>query len=76
MLLEMDSLTAFGLVAVTAMLIFYALEHRSAWFVLAFAGACGLASVYGFLQGAWPFGLVEAIWALVALRRWRLAAGR
>ena len=52
---------------------FYALEDRSTWFVLAFAGACALASAYGFLQGAWPFGLVEAIWSLVALRRWWLA---
>ena len=66
----MDSLTAFGLFAVTAMLAFYALESRSHWFVLAFAGACVLASVYGFLQGAWPFGVVEAIWAAVALHRW------
>jgi hypothetical protein len=47
-----------------------ALEKRSAWFILAFAGSCGRGSLYGFLQGAWPFGLVEAIWALVALRRW------
>ncbi|MSO71813.1 MAG: hypothetical protein EXQ88_07395 [Alphaproteobacteria bacterium] len=53
------------------MLLFYALEDRGALWVLAFAGACALASVYGFLQGAWPFGLVEAIWALVALRRWQ-----
>lgn len=68
----MDPLTTFGLLAVTAMLIFYALEDRSRWFVFAFAGACVLASVYGFLQGAWPFGLVEAVWALVALRRWYL----
>ena len=67
----MDPLTQFGLFAVTAMLVCYALEDRSPWFVLAFAGACGLASVYGFLQGAWPFGLVEAIWAVVALRRWQ-----
>jgi hypothetical protein len=67
---SMDSLTLFGLVAVTLMLDFYALEKRSPWFVLAFAGACALGSVYGFLQGAWPFGLVEAVWALVALRRW------
>jgi len=52
------------------MLVFYALEDRSAWWVLAFAGACALASVYGFLQGAWPFGVVEAIWAGVALLRW------
>ena len=69
----MDILTAFGFFAVTAMLVFYALEKRSRWFVLAFAGSCLLASAYGFLQGAWPFGLVEAIWSLVAFRRWRLA---
>ena len=67
----MDGLSAFGLCAVTAMLVFYALEERSPAFVLAFAGACVLASVYGFLQGAWPFGLVEAVWALIAIHRWR-----
>lgn len=67
----MDRLTIFGLFAVSAMLVFYALEKRSPWFVLAFAGSCVLASAYGFLQGAWPFGLVEGIWALVALQRWR-----
>jgi 4-amino-4-deoxy-L-arabinose transferase-like glycosyltransferase len=66
----MDAIMAFGLFAVTAMLICYALEEHSAWFILAFAVACGLGSIYGFLQGAWPFGVVEAIWALVAVRRW------
>ena len=65
-------LTLFGLFAVTAMLVTYALENRSHWFILAFAGACFLGSIYGFLQGAWPFGLVEAIWAIVAIRRWHL----
>lgn len=70
----MDGLTLFGLFAVTAMLLFYAFEERSPWFVLGFAGACMLASVYGFLQGAWPFGLVEAIWALVAVHRWHKRA--
>ena len=69
----MDALTLFGLFAVTAMLVFYAVEARSPWFVLAFAAACALGSVYGFLQGAWPFGLVEAIWSIVAVRRWWLA---
>jgi len=64
-----DGLTAFGLFAVTAMLVCYTMEHRSRWFVLGFAGACALGSAYGFLQGAWPFGMVEAVWALVALRR-------
>ena len=66
----MDELTAFGLFAVTAMLVCYALEDRSHWFILAFAGSCALGSLYGFLQGAWPFGIVEAIWCAVAARRW------
>jgi hypothetical protein len=70
----MSALSLFGLFAVTAMLVFYALEHRIPWFILAFALACTLGSVYGFLQGAWPFGIVEAIWALVAVRRWWRAA--
>jgi hypothetical protein len=66
----MDALTLFGLFAVTAMLVFYALEERSHYAILGFAFACGLGSAYGFLQGAWPFGVVEAIWSIVALRRW------
>jgi hypothetical protein len=69
----MDRPTALDLFAVTAMLVTYALEKRSPWFVLAFAGACVLGSAYGFLQGAWPFGLMEAIWAVVAMRRYRMA---
>jgi hypothetical protein len=52
------------------MLVTYAFERRSSWFVLAFAGACVLGSTYGFLAGAWPFGLLEAVWAIVAFRRW------
>lgn len=72
----MDPLTLFGLAAVTAMLVCYALERRSPWFTLAFAGACAAGSAYGFLQGAWPFGVVEAVWALVALARWRGLARR
>jgi hypothetical protein len=66
----MDALTVFGVLA-TSMMAFYALEDRSPAFILAFAGACLLASAYGFLQGAWPFGVVEAVWAGVAVRRWR-----
>jgi len=65
-----DTLTLFGLFAVTAMVVCYALEKRNPWFILAFAGSCILASAYGFLQGAWPFGLVEAVWSLIALQRW------
>jgi hypothetical protein len=69
----MDRLTFFGLFAVTAMLVCYALERRSRRYVLGFAAACVLGSVYGFLQGAWPFGVVEAIWSAVAVRRWHVA---
>ena len=67
----MDSLTLFGLVAVSLMLICYAMEDRSPSWVLGFALSCMLGSAYGFLHGAWPFGVVEAIWSLVALNRWR-----
>jgi hypothetical protein len=62
-------LTAFGITALTFMMVMYALEPRNAGFVLAFAAGCALASVYGFLSGAWAFGGVEAIWCLVAVRR-------
>jgi hypothetical protein len=70
----MTWLSAFGLFSVTAMMVCYALEPRSSWFILGFAMACVLGSVYGFLQGAWPFGVVEAVWAGVALRRWLKSA--
>jgi hypothetical protein len=69
----MNPLTTFGLFAVTAMMVCYALESRSNWFILAFAIACLLASAYGFLQGVWPFGVVEIVWSGIALRRWRSA---
>jgi hypothetical protein len=72
--LQHERLGLFGLFAVTAMLVFYTLENRSPWFILAFALACALGSAYGFLQGAWPFGIVEGVWAMVAVRRWRQAA--
>ena len=68
----MDTLSLFGLFAVSAMLLCYALEDRGHWYIFAFAAACALGSIYGFLQGAWPFGLVEAVWAVVALRRWNV----
>jgi hypothetical protein len=68
----MDALTWFGFLSLSGMLVCYALEHRSHW-MLGFAVGRVLGSVYGFLQGAWPFGVVEAIWTIVALRRWHLA---
>ena len=70
----MNPLSMFGLLAVTAMMVCNALEKRSPWFILAFSAACALGSVYGFLQGAWPFGIVEAVWAMVAVGRWRTAS--
>jgi hypothetical protein len=68
----MDTLTIFGASAVTIMLIAYAFEQRSVWWILVFAVACAASSLYGWLAGTWPFGIVEGIWALVALRRWWL----
>lgn len=69
----MDALTWFGFLSLTGMLICYALEDRSHWYMLGFTLGCVLGSAYGFLQGAWPFGVVEAIWSVVAFRRWRNA---
>ena len=74
--MAIDALTAFGLFAVSAMLVCYAFEDRSRWWVAGFAAACGLGSIYGFLQGASPFGVVEAIWAAVAARRWWLRSNQ
>jgi len=69
-------LTLFGLFAITLMLVSYSFESRSSWFILLFAVSCLLGSTYGFLQGAWPFGLVEAVWSVVAVRRWWVARYR
>jgi hypothetical protein len=69
----MTGITVFGVAALTFMMVMYALEHRGRAFVLAFAFGCALSSAYGFLAGAWPFGVVEAIWSVVALRRFVLS---
>lgn len=68
---EVVLLTGFGVVVLTFMMLMYALERRGRRFILAFACGCALSSIYGFLAGTWPFGVVEAIWALIAVRRWR-----
>jgi hypothetical protein len=65
-----DLITAFGVAALTLMMLMYALEGRGRFFILAFAAGCALSSAYGFLSGAWPFGVVEAIWTMIALRRY------
>ena len=64
-------LTVYGVAVLTFMMLMYALESRGSLFVLAFALGCVLSSSYGFLAGTWPFGVVEAIWAVIALERWR-----
>ena len=72
-------LTAYGAAAVTFMMLMYALERRGPAFVAAFACGCALSSSYGFLAGTWPFGVVEAVWSLIAVRRYldlRRRAGR
>lgn len=65
----MSWITGFGIAALTFMMVMYALEPRGRQFVLLFAGGCALSSAYGFLSGVWPFGVVEAVWSLIALRR-------
>jgi hypothetical protein len=67
-------ITVYGVLALSFMMVMYALERRGRMFILAFAVGCLLSAVYGFLSGAWPFGLVEVIWCLVAAQRFRTAA--
>ena len=69
----MDTLSLFGLFAILFMLLCYLMEERSPWWTLGFAVGCLLSSIYGFLQGAWPFGAVELLWTAIALRRWWIA---
>ncbi|HEV2369638.1 MAG TPA: hypothetical protein VGR90_07160 [Acidimicrobiales bacterium] len=66
-------LTAFGVAALSFMMVMYALEHRDRRYLVGFAAGCALSSAYGFLAGTWPFGAVEAVWTAVALRRWRIS---
>jgi hypothetical protein len=66
--------TAYGVFAVSFMMVMYALERRGPVFILGFTVGCVMSSLYGFLAGAWPFGVVEAIWSVIALRRWRAVA--
>jgi len=62
-------LTIYGVVVLTFMMVMYALERRDRRFIVAFALGCALSSSYGFLSGAWPFGVVEAVWSVVAAHR-------
>jgi hypothetical protein len=62
-------ITVFGVIALTFMVLMYALERRHPSFVLAFAAGCLLSSAYGFLASAWPFGVVELVWTGLAVRR-------
>jgi hypothetical protein len=66
-------LTIYGVAALTFMMLMYALEGRGRGFVVAFALGCALSSSYGFLSGSWPFGAVEAVWTVLALRRYARA---
>jgi presenilin-like A22 family membrane protease len=68
--MRFDGLTLFGVASLSIMLLCYALERRSPWFIFGMASACVAAGIYGFLQGAWPFAVIEAIWAIIAYIRW------
>ena len=64
------AITIYGVCAVTFMMTMYALERRGRRYILGFAAGCLLSSAYGFLSGAWPFGVVELVWSGVAVRRY------
>jgi hypothetical protein len=68
-------ITIYGVCAVSFMMAMYAMERRGRQFIFLFALGCLLSSAYGFLSGAWPFGVVELIWSGIAFRRWYGVAG-
>ena len=68
--MRFDALTEFGVASLAIMLFCYAMERRSPWYTFGMAVACVAASVYGFMEGTWPFGVLEAIWGGIAFRRW------
>jgi hypothetical protein len=72
----MSPLTVYGVAVLSFMMLMYALEGRGSRFILAFGLGCLLSSVYGFVSGAWPFGVVEALWCLIAVRRFTVARAR
>jgi hypothetical protein len=62
-------LTLFGSLAVTIMFLAYWLEPRSRWYVLVFAVASAATAAYSGLVEAYPITVIEALWAVVAFRR-------
>ena len=68
--------TVYGVAALTFMMTMYALEARGRRYIAGFALGCALSSSYGFVSGAWPFGVVEGVWTLIALRRFASARSR
>lgn len=68
--MRFGALTLFGVVAVSIMVLCYALESRSHWYTLGMSACCVAASVYGFLAGTWPFGILEGLWAVIAFYKW------
>lgn len=65
------AVTVYGVCALSFMMAMYTLEHRHRRYIALFAVGCVLSSIYGFLSGAWPFGVIELIWATLAYRRYR-----
>jgi hypothetical protein len=65
------AVTIYGVCALSFMMAMYALEKRGRRFILLFALGCLLSSAYGFLSGAWPFGVVEVVWSGIAFRRFQ-----
>jgi hypothetical protein len=63
-----NSFEYYGGIVVSFALVTYALE-RGRRFTVPVALACALASGYGFAKGSWSFGVIEALWCVIALRR-------
>ena len=65
-----SDLNIFGALILLFMMIFYILEQKSRSYTLAFGVACLGSSLYGWLAGTWPFGVIELAWGIFAFNKW------
>ena len=67
---QLDVLMLFGFLTAVLTLLFWMHQGESRSCILALAVCLAAMTVYAFLQGAWPMGMIESVWCAAAVRRW------
>jgi hypothetical protein len=66
---EMDGTMVFGVLSAGMCAACYFQRHKGPVAMLTFAVSLAATGVYGFMEGAWPLGLLETAWAMDAARK-------